>query len=93
MIRQTPSIWPGSLAARRPHSTWVLRSAARWSSSPSTTPGLKDAVRQYADRLDGRVVVDITNPVDTQTWDSLAIPLGTSSAEEVRQLLPRARRW
>jgi predicted dinucleotide-binding enzyme len=50
-------------------------------------------VRQYADRLDGRVVVNIINPLDTQTWDSLAIPLGTASAEEVRQLLPRARRW
>jgi predicted dinucleotide-binding enzyme len=51
-------------------------------------PGIKDAVRQYADRLDGKVVVDITNPVDTQTWDSLATPAGISSAEEVGQLVP-----
>jgi predicted dinucleotide-binding enzyme len=35
----------------------------------------------------GKVVVDITNPVDTQTWDSLATPPGTSSAEEVAQLV------
>ncbi|HEY6707931.1 MAG TPA: NAD(P)-binding domain-containing protein [Actinomycetota bacterium] len=37
-------------------------------------PGIKEAVRQYADQLAGKVVVDITNPVDTQTWDRLATP-------------------
>src|SRR5918992_3917811 len=52
-------------------------------------PGIKDAVRQYADRLAGKVVVDITNPVNTDTWDSLATPPGTSSAEEVQQLVPQ----
>jgi predicted dinucleotide-binding enzyme len=52
-------------------------------------PGIKEAVRQYADQLAGKVVVDITNPVDTQTWDRLATPPGTSSAEEVQQLVPQ----
>ena len=51
-------------------------------------PGIKDAARQYADQLAGKTVVDITNPVDTQTWDRLATPPGTSSAEEVQQLVP-----
>jgi predicted dinucleotide-binding enzyme len=51
-------------------------------------PGIKDAVGQYADQLAGKVVVDITNPVDTQTWDRLATPPGTSSAEEVARLVP-----
>ena len=51
-------------------------------------PGIKDAVRDYADRLVGKVVVDITNPVNTQTWDDVATPAGTSSAEEVAQLVP-----
>ena len=51
-------------------------------------PGIKDAVRQYADQLPGKVVVDITNPVDTQTGDNLATPPATSSAEEVQQLVP-----
>ena len=51
-------------------------------------PGIKDAVRQYADDLDGKVVVDITNPVDTETWDRLATPPGTSSAEEIAALVP-----
>jgi predicted dinucleotide-binding enzyme len=52
-------------------------------------PGIKDAVRQYADELAGKVVVDISNPVDTETWDSLATPPGTSSAEELQQLVPQ----
>ena len=52
-------------------------------------PGIKDAVQQYADRLGGKVVVDITNPVDTQTWNRLATEPGSSSAEEVAQLVPQ----
>ncbi len=50
-------------------------------------PAIKDAAREYADRLAGKVVVDITNPLDTQTWDRLVTPTGTSSAEEVQALL------
>jgi predicted dinucleotide-binding enzyme len=42
-------------------------------------PGIKDAVREYADRLAGKVVVDITNPVNTDTWDDLATPPGSGS--------------
>jgi predicted dinucleotide-binding enzyme len=51
-------------------------------------PGIKDAVGEYADQLAGRVVVDITNPVNTETWDRLATAPGSSSAEEVQQLVP-----
>jgi NADPH-dependent F420 reductase len=51
-------------------------------------PGSKDAVQQYADQLAGKVVVDITNPIDIQTWDSLATSPGTSAAEELQQLVP-----
>jgi NADPH-dependent F420 reductase len=50
--------------------------------------GLKDAVRQYADQLRGKVVVEITNPVNTETWDGLVTPPGSSSAEEVQQVVP-----
>jgi predicted dinucleotide-binding enzyme len=51
-------------------------------------PGIKDAVRQYADQLSGKIVVDITNPVDTETWDGLATAPGSSSAEEVQEIVP-----
>jgi NADPH-dependent F420 reductase len=55
-------------------------------------PGIKDAVREYADQLASKVVVDITNPVNTETWDDLATPPGTSSAEEVQALAPEGAR-
>jgi 8-hydroxy-5-deazaflavin:NADPH oxidoreductase len=51
--------------------------------------GIKEAVKQYAGRLGGKVVVDITNPVDTATGDRLATPPGSSSAEEIAQLVPQ----
>jgi 8-hydroxy-5-deazaflavin:NADPH oxidoreductase len=55
-------------------------------------PGIKDAAQQYADDLDGKIVVDITNPVDTETWDRLATPPGTSSAEEVASIVAAGTR-
>jgi predicted dinucleotide-binding enzyme len=56
-------------------------------------PGIKEAVRQYDDQLAAKVVVDITSPVDTQTWDRLATPPGTSSREGLQHhLRPHARR-
>lgn len=42
-----------------------------------------EALSQYADQLEGKVVVDISVPVNTETWDELATPPGTSSAEEM----------
>src|SRR5918911_429388 len=42
-----------------------------------------------APKLARKVVVDITNPVDPQTWEKLATPPGASSAEEVQQLVPQ----
>jgi NADPH-dependent F420 reductase len=51
-------------------------------------PGIKEAVHEYADRIAGRVVVDITNPLDTKTWDRLVTAPGSSSAEEVARVVP-----
>ncbi len=55
-------------------------------------PAIKDVAREYGDQLAGKVVVDITNPVSTETWDDLATPPGTSSAEEVQALAPEGAR-
>ena len=52
-------------------------------------PGNKDAVQQYADEISGKVVVDVSNPVDTNTWDRLATPPGRSAAEEIQDLVPQ----
>jgi NADPH-dependent F420 reductase len=47
-----------------------------------------EAVEQYREQLAGKVVVDITNPVELSTFDGLATPPGTSAAEEIAGLLP-----
>jgi hypothetical protein len=56
-------------------------------------PGIKDAVRQYADQLAGKVVVDITNPVDTQTWDRLATPPAPPPPRRSSSLSRRGHPW
>ena len=54
-------------------------------------PALTDVINQRADQLDDKVVVDITNPVDFQTFDSLTVPADSSAAAEVADALPKAR--
>jgi hypothetical protein len=44
-----------------------------------------------ADDLTGKVVVDITNPVDWATFDQLVTPADSSAAEEIAKRLPQAR--
>ncbi|MES2094874.1 MAG: NADPH-dependent F420 reductase [Actinomycetota bacterium] len=46
---------------------------------------------QYAGQLDGKVLVDLTNPVDFTTFDSLVVPTGSSAAAQIAALVPTAR--
>jgi predicted dinucleotide-binding enzyme len=46
-------------------------------------PALAQITSQYADQLAGKIVVDITNPVNMETFDGLVIPVGSSSAAEL----------
>ncbi|ONK12563.1 3-hydroxy-acyl-CoA dehydrogenase [Streptomyces sp. MP131-18] len=46
-------------------------------------PAGREAVAEYGTALAGSVVVDISNPVDFSTFDSLAVPPGTSAAEQI----------
>jgi NADPH-dependent F420 reductase len=45
---------------------------------------------QYRDQLEGKVVVDITNPVDTETFDGLVTPPDSSAAEELAKKVPES---
>jgi predicted dinucleotide-binding enzyme len=45
----------------------------------------------FAAQLDGKVVVDITNPVDFATFDGLTVPADSSAAAELAAALPGAR--
>lgn len=50
-----------------------------------------DIVAQRGDELAGKVVVDITNPVNFETFDSLVVPADASAAAELAGALPRSR--
>jgi 8-hydroxy-5-deazaflavin:NADPH oxidoreductase len=53
-------------------------------------PDAQAAVQEYGDGLSGKVVVDITNPVD-QSLDGLVTPPDSSAAEELARSAPGAR--
>jgi NADPH-dependent F420 reductase len=48
------------------------------------------AIQQYGDAVAGKIVIDITNPVDFASFDRLVTPSESSAAEEIAKLLPDA---
>jgi predicted dinucleotide-binding enzyme len=52
---------------------------------------LTDVLSKFGDRLDGKVVVDITNPLNLETFDSLTVAPDGSSAAELAERLPGAK--
>ena len=54
-------------------------------------PAVPQVLAQRAAELDGKVVVDITNPLDFETFDSLTVPTDSSAAAEIAAALPGAR--
>lgn len=54
-------------------------------------PAVAEVLDAYAGRLDGTVLVDITNPLDFATFDALVVPAGSSAAAEIQQRVPGAR--
>jgi NADPH-dependent F420 reductase len=50
-----------------------------------------DIVAKRGAELTGKVVVDITNPVDFATFDSLVVPADGSAAAEIAAALPGSR--
>jgi predicted dinucleotide-binding enzyme len=49
-----------------------------------------DLLAQYRDQLDGKVVIDISNPIDFTTYDELLVPADSSAAGEIAKDLPGA---
>ncbi|GAA3752939.1 NADPH-dependent F420 reductase [Microbacterium kribbense] len=45
-------------------------------------------LEHYRDRLGGKVVVDISNPIDFTTYDELLVPADSSTAVELAKELP-----
>ncbi|MBP2412559.1 putative dinucleotide-binding enzyme [Arthrobacter stackebrandtii] len=48
----------------------------------------KEIVTAYGEALAGKTIVDITNPVNFETFDSLVVAPDTSAAEEIAALTP-----
>jgi len=54
-------------------------------------PALAQVLAERAGQFDEKIVVDITNPVNFETFDSLTVPADSSAAAELSAKLPRAR--
>ena len=54
-------------------------------------PAVADVLAQRADQFAGKVVVDITNPLDFETFDSLTVAADGSAAAEIAAALPQSR--
>lgn len=54
-------------------------------------PAVSAVLEQRADQLDGKIVVDITNPLNFETFDELTVPSDSSAAAEIAAKLPSSR--
>ena len=54
-------------------------------------PKVAEVVAQRGAQLAGKVVVDITNPVNFATFDDLTVPADSSAAAEIAAALPGSR--
>jgi predicted dinucleotide-binding enzyme len=53
-------------------------------------PALADIAERIGAQLEGKIVVDICNPLDFGTFDGLLVPPGSSAAEELAVRLPKS---
>ena len=54
-------------------------------------PAVADVIAKRGAQLAGKVVVDITNPLDFETFDSLVVPADGSAAAEIAAALPDSK--
>jgi 8-hydroxy-5-deazaflavin:NADPH oxidoreductase len=54
-------------------------------------PAVADVIAQRGEQLAGKIVVDITNPLNFETFDSLVVPADSSAAAEIAAALPSSR--
>jgi NADPH-dependent F420 reductase len=53
-------------------------------------PAVSQVLAQRGEQLAGKIVVDITNPLDFETFDSLTVPADSSAAAEIATALPNS---
>ena len=50
-----------------------------------------DIVARYADQLIGKIVVDVSNPVNFDTFDELTVSAGSTAAAVLQEKLPQSK--
>lgn len=50
-----------------------------------------DVLNAYSGAFDGKIVVDVTNPVDFSTFDDLVVPADSSAARVLQDAVPGAK--
>jgi predicted dinucleotide-binding enzyme len=54
-------------------------------------PAVSDVIARRGESLAGKTVVDVTNPLNFETFDSLVVPTDSSATAEIAAALPRSR--
>jgi 8-hydroxy-5-deazaflavin:NADPH oxidoreductase len=54
-------------------------------------PAVADVIATRGDQLVDKIVVDITNPLNFETFDSLVVPADSSATAEIAATLPHSR--
>jgi hypothetical protein len=54
-------------------------------------PAVSEVISHRGEQLAGKIVVDITNPLNFETFDSLTVPADSSAAAEIAAALPESR--
>jgi predicted dinucleotide-binding enzyme len=54
-------------------------------------PAVAGILANYGEQFAGKVVVDITNPLNFETFDELTVPAGSSAAAEIQRALPNSK--
>ncbi len=54
-------------------------------------PAVAEIIETYKEALDNKILVDITNPLDFTTFDSLVVPADRSAAAEIAKALPKTK--
>lgn len=53
-------------------------------------PAIDDIIDRYEEALTGKVIIDITNPLNFETFDELVVPADGSAAKEIQTKLPNS---
>jgi len=54
-------------------------------------PAVSAVIAERGETLAGKIVVDITNPLNFETFDSLTVPADSSATAEIAEALPTSR--